>query len=307
MDRLMSMRVFQRVVQEGGFAAAARVMDLSPAVVTRLVADLEEHLGTRLLHRTTRRLALTDAGDAYVERLRLILQDIDDADAAVSSQTQEVAGVLHIAASPLLARHVVAPLITGFRARYPRIRFDVDVTNAAMPAVEDHDVCLLGTNASFDANVIARRIVTTEAVLVAAPSYLMRRPAPQVPDDLRHHDCLRLRITGQRSGAWQLSRFEPEEETVQVEVTPVLWANHGDTLLHVALDGGGITSTTLELAAPYLATGELRRVLKPWVTGRLSLYAAVPSRKFMPERTRIFLDYLSEQMQQKMNEAAGRC
>ncbi|MFZ3220562.1 MAG: LysR family transcriptional regulator, partial [Rhodoferax sp.] len=103
MDRLMSMRVFQRVIDEGGFAAAARALDMSPAVVTRLVADLEDHLGTRLLHRSTRRLSLSDAGETYLGRVRAILQDIDEADHMASSLTHELAGVLRLLAPPVLA------------------------------------------------------------------------------------------------------------------------------------------------------------------------------------------------------------
>ena len=109
MDRLSSMRVFLRVVDEGGFAAAARALDMSPAAVTRLVADLEDHLGTRLLHRTTRKQSLTEAGEAYVERLRLVLQDLEEAHAMVSSQTHELSGVLRLLAPPVLATHILAP------------------------------------------------------------------------------------------------------------------------------------------------------------------------------------------------------
>ena len=109
----------------GGFAAAARSLDLSPAVVTRLVADLEEHLGTRLLHRSTRRLSLSAAGENYLSRVRVILQDIDEADRAVSSQTHELAGVLRILAPPVLATHVLAPLIAGFRQLHPKIVLNI--------------------------------------------------------------------------------------------------------------------------------------------------------------------------------------
>ena len=115
MDRLLSMRVFQKVIDEGGFATAARALDMSPAVVTRLVADLETYLGTRLLHRTTRRLSLSAAGENYLSRVRVILQDIDEADQAVSAQPRELTGVLRVLATPVLATHVLAPLIAGFR------------------------------------------------------------------------------------------------------------------------------------------------------------------------------------------------
>ena len=127
MDRLLTMRVFQKVIDEGGFAAAARALDMSAAVVTRLVADLEDHLGTRLLHRSTRRLSLSLAGETYLARVRAILQDIDEADRLTSSQTHELAGVLRVLAPPVLATHVLAPLIAGFRQLYPKILLNIEV------------------------------------------------------------------------------------------------------------------------------------------------------------------------------------
>jgi len=154
MDRLLSMRVFQKVVDAGGFAAAARSLDLSPAVVTRLVADLEEHLGTRLLHRSTRRLSLSAAGENYLSRVRVILQDIDEADRAVSSQTHELAGVLRILAPPVLATHVLAPLIAGFRQLHPKIVLNIEVASYKEPPIEDYDITLLPTNDGFDGNNI---------------------------------------------------------------------------------------------------------------------------------------------------------
>ncbi|OGB78790.1 MAG: LysR family transcriptional regulator, partial [Burkholderiales bacterium RIFCSPLOWO2_12_FULL_67_210] len=275
--------VFQRVIDEGGFAAAGRALDISPAVVTRLVADLEEHLGTRLLHRTTRRLSLTEAGETYLERVRQILQDLDEAHALVSSHTNELAGVLRILAPPVLATHVLAPLVAGFRQAYPKIQLDIEVNNHREPPIEDYDVTLLGAPTSFDADVIARKIISGEAILVASPAYLARRPAPQTPAELVQHECLRI------------------------DVPAVLWTNHTDTQLRAALDGAGIAATTVELAAPHLANGALVRVLAPWIAGRYTLYAALPSRKFMPRRTRVFLDYLTVQTQLAVVNALAAC
>ncbi|MCW5655714.1 LysR family transcriptional regulator [Hydrogenophaga sp.] len=307
MDRLASMRTFQKVIDEGGFAAAARALDVSPAVVTRLVADLEEHLGTRLLHRTTRRVSLTDAGEAYLERVRVILQELDEAHALVSSQTSELAGVLHILAPPVLATHVLAPLVSGFRAAYPKILLDIDVESYREPPIEDYDITLIGASDNFDANVIARKVISTEAVLLASPAYIQRRGMPQVPEDLSRHDCLRLKPATGRTRTWRLMHaLEPGRE-VDVEVQPVLWANHNDTLMHAALDGAGITATTVELAAPLLQNGDLVRVLNPWITGRLQMFAALPSRKFMPRRTQVFLDYLMEQTRARVSGALATC
>lgn len=307
MDRLASMRVFQKVIDEGGFAAAGRAMDMSPAVVTRLVADLEDHLGTRLLHRTTRRVSLTDAGDSYLERVRVILQDLDEAHALVSSQTSELAGVLRLLAPPVLATHVLAPLVSGFRQAYPKILLDIEVASHREPPIEDHDVTLMGTRASFDANVIARKVISSVTVLLASPDYLWRRGTPARPEDLAQHDCLRFKPDAGRSRSWRLLHETDETRFVDIEVQPVLWANHTDTLMHAALDGAGITATTVELAAPLIQNGDLVRVLNPWITDRLTMYAALPSRKFMPRRTEVFLDYLIEQTRARVNSAMATC
>lgn len=307
MDRLLSMRVFQKVIDEGGFAAAARALDLSPAVVTRLVADLEEHLGTRLLHRTTRKLSLSPAGENYLSRVRAIVQDIDEADRAVSLDTRELAGVLRILAPPVLATHVLAPLIAGFRQRHPKILLNIEVDALEDPPIQDFDVTLLPTDNQFDGDVVARKVSATEAILVAAPSYLQRRGAPVHPQDLANHDVLRLKSADQRPRVWRLLDSDHNDAPLDVAVDPGLWVNHSDSLLRAALDGAGITSVALDLAAPYLMRGELLRVLRPWISGRLTLYAALPSRQFLPERTRVFLDYLTEQTRLKVDAALLAC
>jgi DNA-binding transcriptional LysR family regulator len=301
------MKVFQKVIDEGGFAAAGRAMDISPAVVTRLVADLEDHLGTRLLNRTTRRVALTEAGESYLERVRGILQDIEEADGLVSSQTQELAGVLRLLAPPVLATHVLAPLVSGFRQTYPKILLDIEVASHRDPPIEEYDITLIGAKDSFDANVIARKVISTEAILLASPGYLRRRGTPTAPHDLLHHDILRLKPASGRNRQWRLLHADQPERFLDLEVRPVLWANHTDTLMHAALDGAGITSTTLELAAPLIDSGDLVRVLPPWITDRLTLYAALPSRKFIPRRTQVFLDYLTEQTRQRVGRAIAAC
>ncbi|WP_374351362.1 LysR family transcriptional regulator [Limnohabitans sp.] len=303
MDRLQSMRVFESVVDEGGFAAAARALDMSAPVVTRLVADLEEHLGTRLLQRSTRRLSLTEAGQQYLSRIRHILQDIDDADAMASSHTTEMAGVLRIQAPPLLATYVVAPLLGRFRSQYPAVRIELHVSPVTEPAIEDFDITLLGTDDNFDADIVARKVIESEAFLVASPAYLQRRGEPRRPEELAHHDCLRLKSPQTRPRIWRLWSPQREEQWQEVEVQPVLLSNHMDTLLRAALDGAGIMSLPLDIAAPYLSQGTLVRVLSPWITGRLALYAALPSRKFIPDRTRVFLEYLIEQTKLQTDKA----
>ena len=308
MDRLLSMRVFQKVIDEGGFAAAARALDLSPAVVTRLVADLESHLGTRLLHRTTRRVSLSVAGETYLNRVRAILQDIDEAHSMASSETHELAGVLRILTPPVLATYVLAPLIADFRQLHPRIWLDIEVNSHEAPPIEDYDITLLPTSGDFDGDIIARKVSTTEAILVCSPGYLASHGgAPATPDELIGHEVLRLKLPGQRRRVWRLLNAAENDRAVEAPIHPAIWANHNDTLLRAALAGAGITSIAVDLVAPYLMSGELVRVLRPWISGRLSLYAALPSRKFMPERTRVFLDFLAEQIRIHQASAAGAC
>ena len=306
MDRLLSMRVFERVVDEGGFAAAARALDMSPPVVTRLVADLEDHLGTRLLQRSTRRLALTEAGQTYLNRVRHILQDILEAEESTSSHTTELAGLLRLHAPPVLASHVLAPVLAEFRRRHPQVRLALQVEAVKEPPVEDHDITLIGADDSFDADLVARKVIESQAFLVASPDYVQRRGAPQQPQDLAEHDCLRLDSPHSRSRIWRLWTDQPDSN-VEVEVQPALLANHTDTLLRTALDGGGITSMAVDIAAPYLTRGELVRVLDPWITGRLTMYAALPSRKFIPQRTRVFLEFLIEQTRLQATRALQAC
>jgi DNA-binding transcriptional LysR family regulator len=286
---------------------------LSAAVVTRLVVDLEEHLGTRLIQRTTRRMMLTEAGRLYLDRVNHILDAIDEAHALASAETDEVQGTLRVHAPPVLAVHVLAPLIAGFRCEYPKVVLDIDVDAPTNPSVEQYDITLMGAPSDFNGNVIARPVIDSCGILVASPAYLKRMGTPRVPSDLAAHDGARLRVAGSRSAGWTLSPAadpspgqSPDSDgpqTVEANVNPVLWANHTDTLLRATLDGAGITSLPVELAAPYLGSLELVRVLPDWITGRFTLFAAMPSRRFVPRRTQVFLDYLTKQTRLRLDVA----
>jgi DNA-binding transcriptional LysR family regulator len=294
MDRLQSMRVFQQVVDEGGFAAAARKLDMAPAVVTRLVGDLERHLGVRLLQRTTRRLALTPAGEAYLSRLRGILSEIEEADEMANAHSREMTGTVRILSLPVIAAHIVAPAVAQFQRRYPEVVLEVFVQDAADPDVEDYDLALLIDAGQIHGSAVVRTISHSKAVFCASPGYLQQHGEPRAPQELAQHRCLRLRTPGARLRA--LAMFDPTDgdRAVEVEVNTVMTANHVDTLLRATLDGAGICNLPANLVAASLKSGELKRVLAPWITHRLRLVAALPSRKFMPARTRAFLDFMAE-------------
>lgn len=307
MDKLVAMRVFERVANEGGFAAAARALDISPPVVTRLVAELEAHLGARLFQRTTRRVVLTEAGETYLRRVRQILQDIEEADGLVSAATNELKGWLRVQAQPAIASYMIAPLIASFQRAYPGIRIDLAVNAFSSASVEDYDVTLFGAGPDFDANIIARKIIESKVMLVASADYIARRGYPQTPADLSQHDCLFLEHPDRPMQAWYLWPEDQPEQLAEVKLNPVLVANHTDTLIRAARDGLGITTTVLNVVAPYLARGELVQVLHPWVAGQLALYAALPSRKFVPQRSRVFMEYLAQQIRSLDDKALAIC
>ena len=297
MDRLKSMRVFQAVVDEGGFAAAARRLDLDPAVVTRLVADLEQHLATPLLQRTTRRVALTPAGEAYAARLRGILAEIDEADASVSGQARELRGRLRILALPVVATHVLAPALPAFLARYPDIQIDLRSLVAGEPALEDHDLSFVGGDMPLPADVVVREVARSDMVLCAAPGYLRRHGTPRQAADLGAHRLLRQRMPGVSPEQLTLQHPSDPQPPQVVAVQPALVADDTDAALRATLEGAGISSQAQHLVAPYVASGQLRPVLAPWINGRVTLVAAYPGRRFLAARARVFLDHLAGELE----------
>lgn len=303
MDRLLSMRVFQNVVDEGGFAAAARKLRLTPAAVTRLVGDLEQHLGVRLLQRTTRRLSLTPAGEAYLNRLRAILADIDEADAMAHAHTREMSGTVRVLALPVVATHILAPAVREFQDAHPEVVIDVDVSESGDPNVEDYDLTVLNSLVQMHPSTIVRTISESQAVFCASPDYLRRHGEPKTPEDLHRHRSLRLKLPGGRVRPLRAIDPTDNDRELVLDVPAAFAANHVDTLLRATVEGAGISSQATELIAPMLRTGYLQRVLAPWITARVTLFAALPSRKYMPARTRAFLDHLVERTRRSMSAA----
>ena len=296
MDRLQAMQVFLSVADEGGFTAAARRLDLSVPSVTRLVADLEAHLGTRLLQRTTRRVHLTPAGAQYAEQARLILLAVDSAFALVQDSTEALSGTLRVVAAPVFAEFLIAPLLVPFRAAFPGITLDVHVDANPSPALGHYDIAFLGVREGVDSNTIARTLFTTDGILCASPAYLERCGTPTAPQDLAQHQCLMRRSTALRTGVvhlWRSGHSVQSPPEVVMAVQPCATINHTGSLLRMALDGAGIAAFSTDIAAPYIARGQLQRVLPEWITGRFSLLAALPSRQHIPARAKAFLDFVT--------------
>ena len=311
MDRLQAMKIFERVVEEGGFAAAARAMDMSPPVVTRMVAELEQHLGTRLLQRTTRKLAFTDAGESYLQRVRAILHEIDDAEAAAAARTRELRGTIRIVAAPVLATNFLAPMMAAWHAHYPKLMLDVSMDAYAASRVDEFDVTIMVAGEDFDANIVARPLVQGEAIVVASPDYLERRGIPREPQDLIHHDYLRdssapVRLQSGPGRKLRLQSLRADVPDEEVDAPAVLQSVSTELLMRAAVDGAGVAVTSRLLAEEHLARGELVHILPGWIFSRYTIYAALPSGRMLPARTRVFLDFLTEHVPRAMAEKSGQ-
>ncbi|WP_240787081.1 LysR family transcriptional regulator [Ramlibacter rhizophilus] len=286
------MRVFQQVVEEGGFSAAARKLDLAPTAVTRLVSDLEAHLGVRLLQRTTRHLSLTRAGEVYLARLQSILSELGDAEIQVRDESHRIGGELRVLAPSVAASHMLAAAAAGFLALHPGVAIDIDVVESSDPPVHEYDLALVGDDCHMDPDFICHALVHSEYVLCAAPAYLDRFGEPGEPQALAQHRLLRLRRGARRPGPLELYRPEAPHERVRLVAAAAIVSNDLDSLLRATLAGAGISCQPVHLIAPLALAGRLRRVLDGWIAGHLTLMAVLASRKFIPLRTRAFVDYL---------------
>jgi DNA-binding transcriptional LysR family regulator len=292
MDRLHSMRVFSRVIEQGSFASAARELNLSPAVVTRLVADLEEHLGARLINRTTRRLSLTDTGELYLERVRHILTEVEEAEALATAATSEPRGHLRVLCPPAFAVHQIAKHLPKFRALYPRVSLELSVPGAVETVDENFDVTILTEGRRpLDGSFVARRLARSEVIACASPEYLDQRGRPQHPSELVDHDSMVPSFL--REVVWQRGvRGDDESPPESFTIVPkhsALSTVHTDTMYAAALAGMGITGLPSFVAEDALLENALERVLPQWQLLTTTLYAGMPTRKHVPARTRVFV------------------
>ena len=294
MDRLHSMRVFARVIDEGSFARAAREMNLSAAVVTRLVADLEEHLGARLINRTTRRLALTDTGELYLERVRQILSEVDEAEAQASSATSDPRGHLRVLVPPAFAVHQLAKHLPRFREAYPLVTLEFSVPGVVETVDENHDVTIIAsTRQVLEGDFVARRLAKAEVVMCATPAYLDAKGRPAHPTDLLKHEAMIPTYAREATFHRYVPSGMPEGDAVTLTLhRPALSTIHIDTMYAGALAGMGLAPLPSYVAEDALLEHALERVLPDWYLMSITIYAAMPTRKYVPARTRAFVDFL---------------
>lgn len=290
MDRLASMRAFVTVADMGNFARAARQMDISGPVVTRLVADLEKHLHTRLLNRSTRTLSLTEAGEAYLERCRSILNEIDDTEAWISDQSGQLGGELRILSPASFGINVLMPLLVSYLQRYPQITLDLVLTDRPVDLVaERFDFAVVLHQLGVPEGLVARNFLQARTILCASPAYLAAHGAPLGPDDIRHHACLNYAHSLTCHG-WDL--YEENGTHWRAEVNNVMTCNTADALVYAARSGLGICVALECMVKEHLENGSLVRVLPRFTLLEVGFLLVYPSRKYLPSKVRSMIDYL---------------
>ena len=288
------MRVFAKVVEQGSFAGAAQALEMSNTVVTRNVADLETHLGTRLLNRTTRRLSLTETGQLYLERVKHILADIDDADALASSAARTASGTLRIYCHTSFGQAQLAGLLPLYAQAMPDVVLDVTLSEESVDLVEGgFDVGILLGVQKFGAAMIARRLALSKLVLCAAPAYIAREGEPLAPRDVSEHQCLNFAFEQVRH-SWPLLFDADSSAKGDIPITARMVSNNGVILRAACLAGLGIMVRSSFSLEDDVSSGRLVRLLKDEHLGVMPINLVYPSRRLMSYKVRSFVDFMIE-------------
>jgi DNA-binding transcriptional LysR family regulator len=291
MDRLAAIQAFVRVVESGSFARAAERLGASTSTLSRQIAELERHLGARLLNRTTRRLSLTEGGQAFYERAVQVLADLEEAEAQASSVAASPRGTLRLTCSHAMGVQRIAPAIASFVARYPEVRFEVSVSDRIVDLVEEgFDLAIrigrLGTD-----QLVARRLGTMRLLACASPAYLQARGTPRGPADLAAHAVMTYAYSP-NPRVWRL--VDREGRAHEVRVGGPLHSNSGDLAVGAAIAGLGIVFEPDFIVAPALDAGLLVRVLPEYESAPGDIWAVYPSRRHLSAKVRSFVDHLAE-------------
>jgi DNA-binding transcriptional LysR family regulator len=292
MDRLRALEVFVEVVKREGFARAADALDTSPANVTRYISDLEAHLQTRLLNRSSRKMSLTSSGEALFERAKSILDDVAEAEAIVSSATLQPHGVLRINAPLSFGVLHLAPLWAKFMRLYPDVQLDVALIDRVVDIVEEgYDMAIRISRSGSSAHV-ARKLAASHNILCASPDYIQRHGMPLHPAELARHACVGYSYAA-TADEWQMLDAGGQAHAVKVQC--VMHTNNGDTARAAALGGIGVIWQPTFLVGADLRAGRLQRVLPDYHMPDIDVLAVYPSRRHLSAKVRVMIDFLVEE------------
>jgi DNA-binding transcriptional LysR family regulator len=296
MDALADIAVFVRVVERGSFTLAAGELELSRAVVSKYVSRLEERLGARLLHRTTRRLSLTEAGAALFEASRGALERIEEAEGAVARFQAEPRGRLRVGAPMSFGILHLGGAIADFARAHPQVTLDVRLDDRFVNLVEEGIDVALRIGTLTDSSLVARRLASTRSVVCAAPAYLAEHGEPETPEDLATHDCLIYSYLAS-ANVWRFTA--PDGRTIPVAVSGRFRINNGIVLAEAAAAGHGILLTPSFYVGPLLRDGRLKRILPGYRLPELGIYAVYSERTQVPPKVRAFVDFMAARFGRK--------
>jgi DNA-binding transcriptional LysR family regulator len=300
-DQLAAMATFVRVVDAGSLSGAARSLPSSLTSVSRQISALEEQFGTRLLLRTTRRLALTDDGRLLYDRAKSILGELKEVELALSSGRQEPSGRIRISAPTLIGRLLIAPLLAEFLRRHRSVSVDLLLLDRAVDMVEEDIHVSLRVGHLPDSQLVARKLADIQMIVCASPAYMERFGVPQSPADLSRHDCL-VFSDAPGIGEW---RFKEDGKTeCKIRISGRLWVNSLDALVSAAEEGAGIVRVPSWQVRAELAAGRLRRILVDHEPSPAPVHLLFQSSRLASPKIRLFVDYLVEQM--RSSAALGR-
>lgn len=304
MDRLQSMRVFVRVADNGSFARTAAQMELSAAVVTRHVAELEAHLGVRLLNRTTRSLSLTGAGQVYLERCRQILEEIDDADATISSASREPKGTLRVLAPVSFSLRNMAPLAKLYHEKYPTVQLDLTLSDRPVDLVDEgYDVGIVFSKMIHSETVVSRLLSETRILVCASPTYLATRGTPTRPEELLDHVLL-----GVASELLSHERvFAGPSGEIRMHLPCTFLCNNTALVRQSTLLGHGIALLPTYLIGNDIQSGSLVVLMPEYRLPSMDVNLVYPSRKYLSAKTRAFIDTAIEYFRKQAPDKRADC
>jgi len=291
MDRLAALEAFARVAETGSFSAAARALALSKSLISRQVSALEAELGARLIARTTRSLALTEVGRGYYEQVARILAQMEEADLSVSQLQATPRGKLRVNAPMSFSLLRLAPVLPDFLALYPEIDVDLSMNDRRVDLMEEGFDLAIRLGRLAESSLIARKLGPMQRIVCASPAYLAERGLPQVPADLKVHDCL-CYSNADTVDEWRFSG--PEGRPITVEVKGRVRANNGDLLRLAALRGLGLVDLPGFLVGADIEAGALVPVLREYIRQEGGVYAVYPHARYLPPKIRVFIDFLAE-------------
>ena len=288
MDRIEAMRAFVTVVNEGAFTRAADKLDMSPQLVSKYVSQLEQHLGVRLLNRTTRQIHLTEAGTSYHQRAQQVLHDIDDMESQIGDLQTEARGVLRISAPVSFAIRHMAPLLSEFQKAHPGVGIDLQLNDRKVDVVEEGFDVVLRIGHLKSSSLIAKRIAPIRIVVCASPAYLKQNGTPQHLEDLQGHRYLRYSYI-------ELDASQPLHRWLQnngQNDSNRMTSNNGDVLVEAAIAGAGIALQPTFISGPAIKEGKLQVILQEYEPETMGLYAVYAHRQLLASKVRSFVDFI---------------